>query len=45
MVRVVIETDEKTKEKMQEMAYRNKTTMKLIFKEAIDLLAKKEGVK
>lgn len=45
MVRVVIETDEETKDKMAEMAYRKKTTMKLIFKSAIELLAKKEGVK
>lgn len=45
MVRVVIETDEETKSKMVELAYRKKTTMKFIFKVAIDLLAKKEGVK
>ena len=45
MVRVVIETDEETKNKMQELAWRKKATMKFIFKVAIDLLARKEGVK
>ena len=44
MQRFVVETDEETKNKLRELAYRKKTTKKFIFKVAIDLLAKKEGI-
>jgi hypothetical protein len=45
MERIVIETDIETKERLKRMAFKSKTTMKMLLAEAIKLLFATERTK